>query len=441
MLISIITIVLILSILGIDVLMLMPFLGKNRKVRKVSENFQIFLKKESSPGYLLVMCALLSLVIANTGIGAGYLQIWNRNIAGHSLSHWIDDALMAVFFLLVGLELKHEFLYGALQSKKHSLLPIAAAVGGMLLPAIIYLYSTHGTPEQMGFGIPMATDIAFVLAVLSILGKKVPPSLRTFLVALAVVDDLGAIIVIAIFYTTGFSLGYFIAAILLCLTLLLAGQTIKPASQKGDNLLLAMLLVGGAVMWVLLMRSGVHATISGILLALAIPSRQGSHDALAFKLQHYLHNPVYFIILPLFVLANTAIPFDDIMVDGSFWQSLTATHTFAIAAGLLLGKPLGIMLGAWIAVKTKIALLPQNTTWMHIAGAGFLGGIGFTMSIFVISISFTDPFVIGSSKIAVILTSLVAALIGFAIFALCHYYKDKCVARRNNPELGQGSGN
>lgn len=408
-----ITLVLILSILGIDVLLLLPFLGKNRKVRKFSENFQIFLQKDSSPGYLLLMCAALSLVLANTSFGAGYLKIWNSDLAGHSLSHWIDDGLMAIFFLLVGLELKHEVLYGSFKSAKQTLLPLMAAVGGMIVPALIYIVTTKGSPAQTGFGIPIATDIAFVLAVLSLLGKKrIPSQLRTFLLALAVVDDIGAIIVIAIFYSNGLSVGFLIAALLLWLLLFFAGSRIVTTSRKGELALMFVLLGGGLLMWFLMMRSGVHATISGVLLALAMPTRNGRPDSAASVLRNYLHKPVYFIVLPIFVLANTAIPLNDILDGNGFLNIFSSNHVLAIVCGLLLGKPIGVLFGSWIALRTKMAVMPANMNWRHLVGAGFLSGIGFTMSIFVTTLSFSEFFMVGSSKIAIIVSSLMAALLG-----------------------------
>lgn len=419
MLITVITIVLILSILGIDVLLLMPFLGKNRKVRKVSENFQIFLKRESSPGYLLLMCAALSLVLANTPIGTGYLKIWNSDLAGHSLAHWIDDGLMAVFFLLVGLELKHEVLYGSLRSVKSAMLPIMAAVGGMAVPALIYMAITKGSPAQEGFGIPMATDIAFVLAVLSLLGKKIPSQLRTFLLALAVVDDLGAIIIIAIFYTADLNVGFMIAAVLLWLLLFLVGNRVSPKSRKGELCLMFALLAGGALMWFLMMQSGVHTTISGVLLAIAMPTRGGRPDAAASILRNYLHNPVYFIVLPIFVLANTAIPLNDILNGDGLLNIFSFNHVLAIVCGLLIGKPVGILLGSWIALRTKMSVMPDEMNWRYLAGAGLLGGIGFTMSIFITTLSFSDLLMVGSSKIAIILTSLTAALLGALVLSRC----------------------
>lgn len=415
MLITAITIVLVLSILGIDVLLLMPFLGKNRKVRKVSDNFKIFLRKESSPGYLLLMCAALSLLLANTPVGTGYLKIWNSDLAGHSLSHWIDEGLMAIFFLLVGLELKHEVLYGSFRSAKNATLPIMAAVGGMVVPALVYLSIVGNSSAQVGFGIPMATDIAFVLAVLSLLGKRIPSQLRTFLLALAVVDDIGAIVVIALFYTEGLNVGFLIVALLLWLLLLFVGNRLAPASREGEFSLMLVLLAGGCLMWFFMMRSGIHATISGVLLAMAMPTRNGRVDAPASVLRTYLHNPVYFIVLPVFVLANTAIPVDVILDGNGLLNIFALKHVLAIVCGLLLGKPIGILLGSWIAIATKMTVMPDNMNWRHLVGAGLLGGIGFTMSIFIATLSFSDFFMVGSSKMAVIISSLFAAVLGAGV--------------------------
>lgn len=390
------------------------------------------ISKDILIGILLITCAIGSLIFANSNAGAQYQQIWNHSVGGHPLSHWIDDGLMAIFFLLIGLELKREFQEGELKSPKHAILPIAAAIGGMLVPAIFYLGFNWGLPTQNGFGIPMSTDIAFVLAVIAILGTRVPHSLKVFLTALAVFDDLGAIIIIALFYTTQLQFVYLIFTLQLFVLLLIISHNCKPQTKKGENVLLAFLLISGIGLWILLMKSGIHATISGILLALLIPSHSHikSSDsetaiipAISKRLEHALHNPVYFVILPLFILANTAIPLQDIISakDLNLQGIMTLVnepHVAGIASGLLFGKPIGIILGIVVATRFNWAGIPDGMKFKHFAGAGFLGGIGFTMAIFVTSLSFSEPALINSAKLTILLVSLIAALVGAIILSI-----------------------
>lgn len=303
--------------------------------RKLSQTFKNFFDSEKSSGILLIICTVFSLIITNSTIGVDYLGLWQVYAGGLSIEHWINDALMAVFFLLIGLELEREFYIGELSDFKNALLPIFAAMGGLFLPALIHFIFNNGTPTQAGIGIPMATDIAFALGVLALLGRRVPASLKVFLTALAVMDDLGAIIVIAIFYTVKLSIAYLIGAIVVFGVLV--------ALNRFRVMSLIPYLLGGALMWFLMLKSGVHATIAGVLLAFAIPftGKEDDEDSPSHKLEHFLHKPVAFVILPIFALANTGI-----VIGGDWFQSLSSSNSLGIISGLTLGKPIGITLEA-----------------------------------------------------------------------------------------------
>jgi NhaA family Na+:H+ antiporter len=322
-----------------------------------------------------------------------------------SLSHFINDALMAIFFLLVGLEIEREIYIGELSKLKQAVLPIVAALGGMLVPAGVHLLFNSGTPTASGAGIPMATDIAFALGILSLAGKAVPPAVKVFLTALAIIDDLGAILVIAIFYSTGISWIYLGIAVSIFLVLFWLGK-------KGVTNLW-FYLIPGVVLWYCMYRSGVHATISGVLLAFAIPFGKGGDNAPSAKLQRFLHPLVAYIIVPLFALANTGI-----IVEAGLTQTLVSLNSLGIMAGLVVGKPVGIFVFSWLSIQLKLASLPENVNWKHIGAAGMLGGIGFTMSIFITLLAFPDNPTIVSSKIAILLASLLSALLGLLTFRL-----------------------
>jgi NhaA family Na+:H+ antiporter len=332
------------------------------------------------------------------------LSIWQVYLGGLSVEHWVNDALMAIFFLLIGLELERELYNGELSNFRNALLPIFAALGGICLPALIHFVLNAGTPTQAGIGIPMATDIAFALGVLALLGRRVPASLKVFLTALAVMDDLGAIIVIAIFYTAKLSVAYLIGALAVFGLLVALNRLFRMMS-------LVPYLLGGALMWFLMLKSGVHATIAGVLLAFAIPfsAKEDDTESPSHKLEHLLHRPVAFIILPIFALANTGI------VIGSDWaQNLTGANSMGIIGGLVLGKPIGITLLCFVAVSIGICRLPLDLKWRHVFGAGLLGGIGFTMSIFITNLAFVGSAeTINASKMAILLASLTAGTIGF----------------------------
>jgi Na+:H+ antiporter, NhaA family len=370
----------------------------------LSQAFREFIQSGKASGLLLILCTIASLVLANSPLGDGYVHFWHLNVAGLSLAHWINDGLMAIFFLLIGLELERELYDGELSDLRNALLPTIAALGGVVAPALIHYALNGGTPSQPGMGIPMATDIAFALAVLALLGRSVPASLKVFLVALAVIDDLAAIVVIAIFYTADLALPYLAAAFGLLLILALMNW------RFGVRALTPYLCIG-VLVWGCMLKSGVHATIAGVLLAFVIPYARGGRGDVgpSQRLEHTLHKPVGFGVLPLFALANTAI------VLGADWaERLTSTNSLGIALGLLIGKPLGIVLLTYLSVASGICRLPLDLSWRHIAGAGMLGGIGFTMSIFISNLAFPQaPALIDASKVAILIASVASGLLGF----------------------------
>lgn len=362
--------------------------------------FLKFFESEKAGGIVLVVVTILSLFLANSVWQTEYIAFWHHHIGSHSLVDWINDGLMAIFFLLIGLELEREIYDGELSDIKNASLPLFGALGGMMVPAGIYLFLNFGTPTQSGAGIPMATDIAFAIGILSLLGNRVPTSLKIFLTALAVIDDLGAIMVIAIFYTKSISFFHLGIAMGIWVVLLVLNRL------KIRNLI--PYLVGGFIMWYFMMQTGIHATITGVLVAFAIPFGNGDEKSTSYILQDFLHYPVAFFILPLFALANTCIPLGDHLIP-----SLLHTNSIGIILGLVIGKPLGIVLFSLLGVSIGWCTLPGDLKWKNIVGAGFLGGIGFTMSIFITLLAFDDAAVIDYSKIAILVASLVAGCIGF----------------------------
>jgi Na+:H+ antiporter, NhaA family len=372
--------------------------------KPLSNTFKRFFDSERSGGILLIICIVISLGIANSPVGEAYSHFWHMNFGGLSVEHWVNDALMAIFFLLIGLELERELYSGELSNLKSALLPIFAAAGGIAVPALIHFSLNTGTPTQAGMGIPMATDIAFALGVLALLGNRVPASLKVFLAALAVMDDLGAIIVIAVFYTAALAKAYLVGALVAFTVMVVMNRLLR---------IMALLpyLIGGTVMWYLMLKSGVHATIAGVLLAFAIPysAKQDDEESPSHRLEHILHKPVAFLILPIFALANTGIA-----ISSGWARELASTNSIGIMGGLIVGKPVGITLLAFIAVTIGICRLPLDLNWKHVFGAGLLGGIGFTMSIFITNLAFTgDAAVINASKMAILLASVMAGAIGF----------------------------
>ena len=371
----------------------------------ITKLFSDFFNSEKTGGLILLFCTAFSLILSNSGYQEGYIKFWEIIISGHSITHWINDGLMSIFFLLIGLELEREIYHGELSKLKNALLPVIAALGGVLVPAGIYILLNYGSTTQSGAGIPMATDIAFAIGILSLLGSKVPLSLKIFLTALAVIDDLFAIIVIAVFYSTNISFTFLSVALAIFVVLLILNRI------KIRNMV--PYLIGGVAMWYCMLNSGIHATITGVLLAFAIPFGNGDEKSTSHILQHALHKPVAFLILPVFALANTCIIFEKGWADGLF-----SNEGLGIYAGLVVGKPLGILLFTGLAVITGICSLPVDVKWKHIIGAGFLAGIGFTMSIFVTLLAFENLAAIATAKIAIIFASLSAGMLGLGWLSL-----------------------
>lgn len=369
--------------------------------QRITKPFKIFFESEKAGGIILIFATLVSLIIANSQWGRGYDDLWQFELAGLSLEYWINDGLMTIFFLLIGLELEREIYVGELSNFRDTLLPFSGALGGMLVPACIFAWINYGLPTASGTGIPMATDIAFAIGILSLLGNKVPLSVKVFLTALAVIDDLGAILVIAFFYSSNISFGYLVAsigvfAILLILSLLKVRKMLP-------------YIIGGIAMWFFMLNSGIHATITGVMLAFVIPFGKGEQRTPSSRMQHFLHKPVTFIILPIFALANTAIHF-----NGNILDSLGEPIAIGIIVGLVIGKPLGIFIFTWIAVKLKISKLPDGINWNSLLGIGMLAGIGFTMSIFITLLAVSDPVMVNNSKMAVLTSSLLSGTVGFS---------------------------
>lgn len=422
-------------------------------VRPLVRPFTEFFRREAAGGIVLMASAVLALLLANTSWGpaAYFPEIWEKHlrlslngvVLDMSLMHWINDGLMSVFFLIVGLEIKREVMEGELSEWRQAALPIAGALGGMLLPALLYFLVNRGLPTQNGWGIPMATDIAFALAVLQLLGPRVPLGLKVFLTALAIVDDLGAVLVIAGFYTTNLDLTYLLLA--LGTWVLLLNLNFLGARS------LAIYLPLGVLLWYFMHQSGIHATLAGVLLALAVPARIGRarpeillmlndrlgmlqhevhgaeanpriiseelehlSDAIsspAQKLEQRLHSVVAFGIIPLFAFANTSL-----VLDASVFGQLFSPLGLGILLGLVVGKPVGIGLLAWLSVRLGWASLPAGVTWRHLWGASVLGGIGFTMSLFITLLALGENSV-GEpvAKLAILCASLVSGIVGFVL--------------------------
>jgi Na+:H+ antiporter, NhaA family len=425
-------------------------------VERIVRPFQDFAHKQSSGGILLIVATLVALVWANSPWGQGYAALWHTKltvgIGGFSVSkdltHWINDGLMAVFFLVVGLEIKREVLVGELSSIRNAALPVAAALGGAVVPALIYLAINAGTAGSAGWGIPMATDIAFALGVLALLGERAPVGLKVFLTALAIVDDIVAVLVIALFYTseiswTALGVGAVFLAALVVANLLEVGRTL-------------VYVVLGVGLWLCFLLSGVHATIAGVLLALTVPAvsfinpgaflergryvldrfekagengenvlsneeRQAALHALnhaAYKLEpplheleHALHPWVVFAIMPIFALANAGVP----LGGGGIADALTSPVALGIVVGLVVGKQLGITLFAWLAVKSGVSELPRGIGWRHVYGAAWLAGIGFTMSLFITDLAFSNGSLVAAAKLGILAASLIAGVVGWTI--------------------------
>ncbi len=418
-----------------------------RIVRPISE----FIHSQASGGIILLACTIIALAWANSPWGDAYRDLWHIEFSvafgGQTLSlqlhEWINDGLMAVFFLLVGLEIKREFLVGELASPKNAMLPIVAAIGGMVVPAALYAIVNAGHPSANGWAVPMATDIAFSLGVLALLGSRAPLGIKVFLTALAIVDDLGAVLVIALFYSNEIDT----TSLLICGMLLVSLIVLNVLKVRR----LTPYLVIGFLMWAMMLNSGVHATIAGVLLALCIPTRvhlnatsfidrcrgllqkfddapeqpgdllseeqqsaiyaiERSCEGVQMPLQRLesaLHSPVNYVVVPLFALANAGL-----VLSGLSLGDLATPVTSGVILGLVLGKSVGITLFAWLSVKMKLADLPKHVTWTHVVGAAFLGGIGFTMSLFVSGLAFSDPGLSEGAKLGILTGSLVSGVVG-----------------------------
>jgi Na+:H+ antiporter, NhaA family len=364
--------------------------------------FRDFFESEKSGGIVLAICTVLALALANSSLGETYQHLLHIELFGLSLTHWINDGLMTIFFLLVGLELERELYNGELSDIKKASLPIFAAIGGVLAPALIHFALNKGLDTQSGAAIPMATDIAFVIGALAILGQRVPDSLKIFVVAYAITDDLIAILVIALFYTSTLSSTYLLASVIVFASLV--------ALNRLRVMSLVPYLLGGILLWITLFKSGIHATLAGILLAFAVPfSGKNDTHSPSHTLEHLLHKPVTWVILPIFALANTGIT-----IEANAFGELLSYNALGIIFGLVLGKPLGVFLGYLFATKTGLASLPSDLRWQHILGAGILGGIGFTMSIFITNLAFyNQEAIINASKLAVLCASVIAGTLGY----------------------------
>jgi Na+:H+ antiporter, NhaA family len=420
------------------------------------ENFGEFLHTEVAGAIALLAATVIALVCANTRLWPAYDAFWHIEVgisAGHwafdeSLVHWVNDLLMALFFFVVGLEIKREVLVGELSDRRKAVLPVVAAIGGMLAPALIYILMNQGGDGAHGWGIPMATDIAFAVGVMALLGDRVPPTLKVFLVALAIADDIGAILVIAIFYSSGISYVWLGVAVLLLVALLVM-------NRAGIDSPVPYLVLGGFV-WAAIFASGIHSTIAGVLVALTIPAvaktdplafvsstrdrldriettyvegsnvledddqqlealrirSEASHTAAPLqRLEFALHPFTTFVVLPLFALSNAGVR----IVGTDVRAALVTPVALGVIFGLLVGKPLGIALLSWAAIKARIADLPEGVGWPHMLGAGLLGGIGFTMSLFVASLAFRRTDLIADAKLAILVASALAGVLGYVV--------------------------
>lgn len=378
------------------------------KIRQFIKPFSEFIRTNVTGGFLLLFSVIIALIAVNTSSYETYHHFFTTtigiNIGSTSfirdIHFWINDGLMSIFFLLVGLEIKRELLEGELSDIKKSSLPILAAIGGMLVPALIYLIFNYNSNGTNGWAIPMATDIAFAVAILSLLGKRIPLALKIFLTALAIVDDLGAILVIAIFYTQSLQFAYlFYAFAVLIVLYLLNISRVKS---------LSLYMPFGILLWYFIYQSGIHATIAGVLFAFMIPTNKGNTVSPLERLEHLLNRPVAYFIMPLFALSNT-----DIIFSTQLFQSLTQPIGLGIIFGLVFGKVTGIISFAYLSIKLKLSDLPTDTTWKQLIGAGFLGGIGFTMSVFIALLSFPELELQALSKLAILLASVTSGVIGY----------------------------
>lgn len=424
-------------------------------IEKLIRPFKEFTRAEASSGILLIICTVIALIWANSGISDSYFHLWHTKISvgvenfklDYSLHHWINDGLMAVFFFVVGLEIKREFLVGELSTARQAILPVAAALGGMVVPAVIYVIFNAGGIGESGWGIPMATDIAFVIGLMALLGSNVPTNLKIFITALAIADDIGAVLVIAFFYTANLSFTALAAGAGIYVILLIANRL------GVRNILFY--IVFGLALWLAFLLSGVHATVAGVLLAFVVPatSRYNTKDFLVNgkelleefdlegeegpnvlaneerqnivqtlestcrrvltplqRFEHSLNPWVSFFIMPVFALANAGVPLQE-----DFFESLVNEVSLGIIAGLFIGKQVGIFIFSWLAVKMNIASLPSKVSWKHIYGAGILAGIGFTMSLFITNLAFTSEELTNIAKVGILAASLLSGVVGYIL--------------------------
>ncbi len=393
-------------------------------LRRLFSPLQEFLALETSAGFALLFCTVAALLWANSPWAGSYTTLW-RTTAGITFDHfslsrdlhfWVNDALMSIFFFVVGLEIKRELLEGELRSPKRAALPILAALGGVAVPAIIYGRFNAGGLGSVGWGIPMATDIAFAVGVMALLGKRVPLGVKIFLTALAIADDLAAVLVIAIFYTKQIA-WWDLAMAGVCVLALVIMNWLGVRHPLPYAL-------GGIILWISMLESGVHATIAGVLLAAAIPSQSEAHassPSLAWQFEHALHPFVTFLIMPVFALANAGLK-----LTGNLGEALSQPIALGVILGLMLGKPIGITLASWSAVKLRLASLPSGVGWREIHGASWLGGIGFTMSLFIAGLAFQDPSLLRAAKLGIFAGSLLAGSVGSWLLTRQHW-------RRNGP--------
>ena len=373
----------------------------SKAINKLGSYLLKFIKDSRSVGILLIISAIVSLVVANLALGQQYIKFWHTEFnwahsfhLPHTIEHFINDGLMAVFFFLVGMEIKRELLEGELATIQKAAFPVVAAIGGMLVPAVIYAILNKGTGYISGWAIPASTDIAFSLGIASLLGNRVPASLKIFLTALAIIDDLGAIIIIALFYGSAIKLLFLMfAAVIIAVIYFMNSRRLKFGFFH---------IVLGILLWYCIFNSGIHATVAGVIFALLIPKN------MLATLEHKLHFFVNFLIIPIFALANTAI-----VLPADIYGALNTSLSWGIILGLVIGKPLGIFITSYYAVKRRYTQLPSDITWKHIVGVGFLAGIGFTMSIFIASLAFSAGDTKDVAKIAVLVASLLAMIGGY----------------------------
>lgn len=376
---------------------------------KLSKIFKEFFQSQQVSGFILIIGTIASLLLSNSQFGENFIAFWGIKIGfhtshlhlEHSVVNWINDGFMTLFFLLVGIEIKRELVSGELNSRKKALLPIIGAIGGMAMPALFFFLINKNSPSTLnGVGIPTATDIAFAIAILGLLGDRVPNSIRIFLTALAIIDDLGAIVVIAVFYGTGIHWAWIIASAIICVIILILNH--KDITHTWLYIIL------GITLWFCMLHSGIHSTIAGVLFAFLLPRQSEKESKMSDKFEHTLQIPVSYFILPIFAIANTALK-----IDSGIISNAITPLSIGIFVGLFLGKPVGIFSFCWISNKLKLTKFGNDISYKHLIGAGILGGIGFTMSIFISNLAFYDILLVQISKITILVTSFCAAIVGY----------------------------